>query len=585
MRSSAEIRPPGVYPIRAEPLRSPLRVAETSITGFVGMTQKGPVDQPQPISNWDEFVEVYGYETSHYTADSVQAFFRNGGSKCYVVRVAHRLRNGGKLTVEHAAVAEHVVADEWNKPTVRVAARNEGRWGNRIWVNFVHSIGARALLTRDLEIGKGEAHVNTTRGFEVGALVRIYDRENVDFVVITEVGERVIRWGTETPVICEHRASAPTQLEVVEFELHVALGDRRESFQRLQMHPASRQYAPRVVSERSRLVHLENLHSSSPVSHSVPQEVSMVRLVGGRDGVDAITPEDFIGHDNGPADRAGLMALVEVDEVGLLCCPDAMTFLERNPGPAGERQSIRVQDAMIDLAENLKDRFVVLDCPKTRDIEAVKRWRNRTDSSFCAYYWPWIEMADHSGGSPRELPPSGILAGVYAQRDAELGVHQAPANVSIAGATDLSVRVTEDHLGMLNAEGVNSFRRARGIRPWGARTASQDPDWRYISVRRLFIMLRRSVESGMSWVPFEPNNDDTWSKLQSLVNVFLGELFQQGMFAGGNPDDAFFVKCDKEVNPPEAVEQGQLACEIGVAPAAPAEFIMIQVVQRIGQEQ
>ncbi len=585
MRSSAEIRPPGVYAAPAEPLRSPLQVADTSIAGFIGMSQKGPLDEPQPIGNWDEFVEVFGYEADHYLTDSVQAFFRNGGRRCYVVRVAHQAREGSESTVEHAASASFAVVDDWNKPTVRVKARNEGRWGNRIWIQFAHTVGARALLTRDLEIGKGEAQVNTTRGFEVGALVRIYDRENTDFVVITEIGERVIRWGTDTPVNREHSAAAPTQLEVVEFELHVALGDRREIFQRLQMHPSSRQYAPRVVSERSRLVRLDNLGSTSPASHNIPLETAMVRLAGGRDGDDAIAPEDFIGHDHGPADRAGLMALVEVEEVGLLCCPDAMIFLERNPGPAGERQSIRVQDAMIDLAENLQDRFVILDCPKTRDVEAVKRWRRRTNSSYCSYYWPWIEMANHEGGKARELPPSGILAGVFAQRDSELGVHQAPANIPVVGATDLSVRVTEDHLGMLNAEGVNSFRIARGIRPWGARTASLDPDWRYISVRRLFIMLRRSIEGGMSWVPFEPNNDDTWSKLQSLVNVFLGDLFRQGVFAAGKPEDAFFVKCDKEVNPPEAVATGILTCDVGVAPVVPAEFIMIQVVQRIGQEQ
>ena len=584
MRSSAEMRPPGIYPVQTEPLRAPLTVADTRIAGFVGMTEKGPVDEPVCISNWDEFVEVYGYSTKHFTSDSVQAFFRNGGAKCYVVRVAHVPRRGQSTTVEHASSAEHSILDGWNKPAFRVAAVNEGRWGNRIWVRCTHATGARALLTRDLEIGKGEALVNTTRGFEVGALVRIFDRDHSDFVIISEVGERRICWSVETPVNRKHLAAAPTQLEVIEFELHIAMGDRREIFQRLQQHPSSRQYAPRVIERKSRLICLEDKYSTSPPSHRLPQTTSRVKLTGGRDGDEAVTPEDFVGYDHGPADRAGLMSLVEVGDVGLLACPDAMTFIEREPGPAGEIQSQRVQDAMIDLAENLRDRFVILDCPRTRDVDAVLRWRRRTDSSYCAYYWPWVKMANYEGEEAKELPPSGILAGIYAQRDTELGVHQAPANVSIQGATDLSVRVTEDHLGMLNAEAVNSFRIARGIRPWGARTASSDPDWRYISVRRLFIMLRRSVETGMSWVPFEPNNEDTWSKLHSLVSVFLGELFRKGMFAGGNPEDAFFVKCDKEVNPAEDVDQGRLTCEFGVAPASPAEFIMVQVVQNMGGE-
>jgi phage tail sheath protein FI len=233
---------------------------------------------------------------------------------------------------------------------------------------------------------------------------------------------------------------------------------------------------------------------------------------------------------------------------------------------------------MVDVAENLQDRFVILDCPRTRDIEVVKRWRRRTDSSYCAYYWPWVEMPSHDG-STREIPPSGVMAGVYGLRDTEVGVHQAPANTPLVGAVDLSLRVTEDHLGMLNAEGLNSFRISRGIRPWGARTASSDPDWRYINVRRLFIMMRRSLDRGMSWVPFEPNDAKTWSSVQDMVRTFCRRLFQLGMLAGGNPEEAFYVKCDAETNPSDEVAKGLLTCQIGVAPVIPAEFIMIQVTQ------
>ena len=125
--------------------------------------------------------------------------------------------------LDHAACAEHVQIDDWNKPSLKIRALNEGTWGNTIWFRCVHAPGAQALLTRDLDIGAGEAHVNATRGFEVGALVRIYDRENSDFVVITEVGDKIIKWSTETPVNRRHRAAAPTYLEVMTFEIHVAM--------------------------------------------------------------------------------------------------------------------------------------------------------------------------------------------------------------------------------------------------------------------------------------------------------------------------------------------------------------------------
>jgi phage tail sheath protein FI len=176
------------------------------------------------------------------------------------------------------------------------------------------------------------------------------------------------------------------------------------------------------------------------------------------------------------------------------------------------------------------------------------------------------------------VPPSGFLAGCYARRDLE-GVHHAPANLEIEGAVDVSLRVTEDHIGLLNSESVNTFRLQRGVRPWGARTASSDPGWRYISIRRLFIMLRRSIEAGFAWITFEPNNAKTWDLVRDRTVAFLSDLHNQGMLAGGNPEQAFFVKCDAETNPPEQVDSGMLICDIGVAPVTPAEFIMISLTQ------
>ncbi len=581
MRTSAELRPPGVYEAPAELSIGPLEVADTRVTGFVGLTQRGPMNEPQRVSNWDEFVAIYGYTPDHFLSDTVDAFFRNGGSSCYVVRVAHCPREGEQPGLEHASFAECTLLDDWNKPALRVRALSEGLWGNDIWVKCVQNTTTRTLLTRDLEVGAGEAHVSATRGFEAGALVRIYDRQDEDFVILSEVAEKVLRWNTDTPVNRRHRAAAPTQLEVMTFDIHVALRERREVFKGLQMHPASRQYAPKVVASRSRLVRIDDLGTRSPPPHNMPLLDPMVRLEGGRDGTDSVTPEDFVGIDHGPGERSGLMALAAQEEVAILACPDAMKFMEEDPGPAGELKSQRIQDVMVDVCENLMDRFAILDCPQTRNVEDVKRWRRRTDSSFCAYYWPWLRVNNQSG-QVRSLPPSGVLAGVYAQRDTEGGVHYAPANVAIAGADDVALRVMEDHLGALNAEGINSFRVARGVRPWGARTASSDPEWRYINVRRLFIMLRRSIEAGMAWVTFEPNTPQTWDTVESQVRHFLEKLFERGMFAGGKAEDAFFVKCDDENNPPAQVDEGRLVCEVGVAPVYPTEFVMMHLTQNTG---
>jgi hypothetical protein len=580
MRPSADVRAPGIYQTVDAPVIPPMTIANTRVAGFLGLSLKGPLNEPTRISSWDEFVEIFGYTDRHYLTDSVHGFFRNGGNTCWIVRVAHAAPRGTQPTIEHAACAEHVQADDWNKPSLKIRALDEGEWGNNIWFKCVHTSGAQALLTRDLDVGAGEAHVNQTRGFEVGALVRIYDRDNSDYVVITEIADKVVKWSSATPVNRKHKAAAPTHLEVLEFEIHVAMKERREVFKGLQMDPSSRNYAPRIVGARSRLIRVEDLGTKSPVPHNMPEPYPLTRLSGGRDGVDAITTEDFIGIDNGPGHREGLLALAANEEVVQLVAPDAMLFYDREPGPAGEVKAQRIQDQIITVCENLKDRFAILDIPTSKDIEWVRRWRRRTDSSFAAYYWPWLEV-EVLGGRTRAIPPSGYMAGIYAQRDKE-GVHVSPANVAIEGCVDIALRVTEDHIGLLNSDSVNTFRLQRGVRPWGARTASSEPDWRYINVRRLFIMLRRSLELGYAWITFEPNNQKTWDFVTQRTTGFLTELHQRGMLAGGNPGEAFFVKCDAETNPPDLVDQGVLACEIGVAPVSPTEFIMFTLTHEMG---
>ena len=581
MRPSADRRAPGIYQTFDTVAPPPLTISNTRIAGFVGTTQKGPMNEPTRITSWDEFLAIYGYTTDSYTSDSIFGFFRNGGTDCWMVRVAHNAPAGEQPGLEHASCAEHVQTDDWNKPSLKIRSLDEGTWGNAIWFRCVHAPGAQALLTRDLDIGSGEAQVNTTRGFEVGSAVRIYDRENSDFVVITEITDKLIKWSTETPVNRRHRAAAPTYLEVLTFELHVAMKDRREVFKGLQMHPSSRNYAPRVVSQRSRLVRIEDLFTKSPVPHNMPEAMPMTRLSGGRDGLDALTPEDFIGHDLGPGDRTGMLALGATEEVGLLLVPDAMRFYEREPGPGGELRAQRLQDQLISICEQTKDRFAILDIPPSKDIEWVCRWRRRTDSSYCAYYWPWLRTTSHDDKT-RNVPPSGYLAGAYARQDLE-GVHVAPANLSLVGAEDVALRITEDHIGQLNSEAVNTFRLQRGVRPWGARTASSDPQWRYVPIRRLFIMLRRSLDAGFAWVAFEPNNQATWDLVTGRTNAFLSDLYQRGMLVGGNPEQAFYVKCDAETNPPEQIDSGMLICDIGVAPVSPAEFIMISLTQTMNE--
>jgi hypothetical protein len=586
MLAARELRPPGVYPATEEPKQKPITVADTRIAGFVGVAQKGPMDEPRLVNGWSEFTAIFGYSTDGYLARAVEGFFLNGGSQCYVVRVGHRVKAGEKAGPQHPAPAELVIKDAWDKPTLRVRALNEGKWGNNIWVHFQQNTAAQTLLTLDLEIGSGEARVNSVRGFERGALVRIYDRENSDFVILTDVEDRIIRWSAATPVARRYRAAGPTYLEVIEFDVHASLRDRREVFRGLQLSALSRRNVVRVINAESQLIRLDDLESKAPLPHNLPQPKPPARLSGGRDGIEVLTPDDFIGEDRGPGERTGLMSLSGVEAVSMLCVPDAMLAYQRNPGPQADREVQVVQDAMINLCENMKERFAILDAPPTRDVEAVRKWRRRIESSFAALYYPWIRLRASVGEGVFDAPPCGHVAGIFARCDTTEGVYKAPGNEVIKGALGLTMALSEDHLGILNNEGINGLRSlpGRGTRTWGARTLSEDPDWRYVNVRRLFIMLRRALEEGTQWSVFEPNVRRTWEQMRDMVSDFLKRLWELGYFAGKSPEESYFVVCDETTNPPEVTDQGRMVIHIGVAPALPAEYLMFRVVQKMGEQ-
>ena len=192
-----------------------------------------------------------------------------------------------------------------------------------------------------------------------------------------------------------------------------------------------------------------------------------------------------------------------------------------------------------------------------------------------------MRVFDPASGHNTTVPPSGHIAGVWARSDAERGVHKAPANEVIRGAVDLEVRLSKGEQDLLNPIGVNCIRPfgTRGIRVWGGRTLSSDPSWRYINVRRLFNYIEESILLGTQWVVFEPNDLDLWQRVKRTVHAFLLGLWRQGALFGATPEQAFYVKCDSETNPPESVDEGKLVVEIGVAPVKPAEFVIFRISQ------
>jgi phage tail sheath protein FI len=282
---------------------------------------------------------------------------------------------------------------------------------------------------------------------------------------------------------------------------------------------------------------------------------------------------------------AALPALAAEDEVAIVAAPGVITAAARS--------------AIVDHCVNLEDRFAILDADQVAetdgalDLTLLDPANDDSivppNSNYAALYWPWLQVYDPASGildptstGYQYVPPSGHMAGIYARVDTHRGVHKAPANEVVRGALNLRYRLSRADQAGLNPRGVNAIRDLNGnIRVWGARTLGGDAngEWKYLNVRRLFLFLRESIDEGTQWVVFEPNDMTLWAKISRNVTAFLTNVWRNGALLGATPEEAFYVKCDAETNPPEVRDLGMVVTEIGVAVVRPAEFVIFRISQ------
>ena len=280
----------------------------------------------------------------------------------------------------------------------------------------------------------------------------------------------------------------------------------------------------------------------------------------------------------------------DLEDVDLVCVPDAT-------GVAGAVYDIQAR--ALEHCQRMGNRFAILDASTgTSDVPSIVRQRDALLSSDGALYYPWVHVESRASGEAttgtvakygarlgqevtRAVPPCGHIAGIYARTDARVGVQKAPANEIIEGIMNLSIDLSDGEQAELNEAGVNCLRSlpGRGIRVWGARTLSGQPDWIYVNVRRLFLAMARWFQQNMSDLLFEPQNPHLWEKIQHRASGYCRDLFDQGALAGQSPGDAFIVKCDAETNPHATREAGLVIAEIGLAVVVPAEFVVVRVTQ------
>lgn len=294
-----------------------------------------------------------------------------------------------------------------------------------------------------------------------------------------------------------------------------------------------------------------------------------------------------------PRKKTGIHALEAYDEPAIVCAPGCMSPTDHN--------------ALIDHCEKMQDRFAILDGPAsfedtkplievatvsaggddagdTKSSKAKETALRARATPYAAQYVPHLVMRNPFGEGTYICPPSAHIAGIYARTDTTRGVHKAPANAALRACSGLSQRITREEQGVLNDAGVNCIRyfTDAGIRVWGARTLAEDAQWRYVNVRRLFNFIEESIAEGTNWTVFEPNDVTLWKSIIRDVTAFLSLQWQSGALVGASAAEAFFVRCDAELNPAEVRDAGRLIVEIGIAPVKPAEFIIFRIGQWSG---
>ena len=515
---------PGVYVEEVPSSQKSLTAAATAIAAFVGFTERAPADDPSDpegvkprlVTSWTQFEQLYGG-------------FAPG---CMLpLSVYGYFQNGGSIA--------YVVRIPNTAPPEEPAQA--------------------ALPAADRALGTPIS----VSSIEPGANLTIAV-ESVD------LGEDATESGDPAP-----------------FTLTVLEGDKPvETFESLTVTPGERNVET-VVNAASTRVKVK-LDLGKDVDLASVMEVlkpGTYPLAAPAPVPVPVSGRKFAGSE---AARTGINGLSIADEVTMVIVPDLVTAARKEDGTVDLGLWKQVQTALISHCELQGNRMAILDSPPGMTPQQVKEWRTDVamyDSAFAAFYYPWIKIenpAATNGDREVFVPPSGHVAGVWARTDETRGVWKAPANDTIRGCLDVERPITKNEQSLLNPIGINCIRPfgTRGIRIWGARTLSSDSDWRYVNVRRLFNMVETTILDGTQWTVFEPNDVSLWEGVKRTVGAFLTGLWKEGALFGTSPDQAFYVKCDAETNPPESIDEGKLVVEVGIAPVKPAEFVIFRISQQ-----
>lgn len=531
----SEYLAPGVYVEEIERGPRPIEGVSTSTAAFLGRTERGSV-QPRLVTSYTEYLRTFGgvFDQDEFMPHTVNAFFENGGRRVYICRITGKNSDGTP-----AEPAFHEFDD------YRVSAIGPESWGKRIFVKILAS---------------------TTK---------VFDKTDSSLKPIG-IRLQIAYWPASVavagldPFVAGYKGPQPAAKE--DFDDIV-----------LNNPSSSNHYSKRIGDPNNPGQSNSNLISFSlkvgaanPPQLNVNPPVSSLLDQAGDDGV-GVTSVDYSGNNDLVERRTALAALLldPYREVALVYAPNANAI-------------VGVIPMIISHCENQRFRFAVIDADqKMGDYSSLDPRSKNLETPYAAFYYPWITVSDSQTGARIDIPPGGAVLGIYARTDSERGVFKAPANEGVRGALELEYHIDDSAQETLNPRGVNAIRAfpGRGIRVWGARTLSANTLWKYVSVRRLFIFLERSIYEGTQWVVFEPNDEGLWARVKDTIRLFLRAQFRAGALMGATEAEAFSITCDRTVMTQDDILNGRLVCEIGIAAVKPAEFVIFRIFQLTAEAQ
>lgn len=570
----AEYLAPAVYVEETSFRSKSIDGVGTSTAGFVGLTARGPVGVTPPLlTSFSDFEHYYGglddlnfagTGATNYLAHAARAFFANGGGRLYVARVLGTAAAAAAGKVDAAAAAIDAVTLTARQPGGARIAGSVASYRVRLSVDSLDTSKRLAL--------KQSPGTMVQQGgdmFIVGApKLGVSDAKFTAFNALVDDSPVKL---VSLSVTVSDPAGVAAEYSGLGFDpLHP-----RNALLVLGATPPSAADAltnPVVLSVGSSVdaVALQKAIAAKALADKAA--FATVDLIGGSDGSGAPADGDW---------DTALNRLLGLEDISIIAAPGASSFAA--PTPASVNQKL------IGSAETRRAyRIAVLDTPPGLEVDGVRAVKSLIDSKYAALYYPWIMAAnplaatDPFKPSLIALPPSGFVCGIYARSDIQRGVFKAPANETVTGALGLQKDVRFGEQEVLNPLGINCIRALpnRGIRVWGARTLSSDPEWKYVNIRRYFLYLEASIDQGSQWAVFEPNGERLWANVRTTISDFLYNEWLNGALLGTTPKEAFFVNCDRSTMSQNDLDNGRLVCLIGVAAVKPAEFVIFRIGQK-----